>query len=112
MKPVEIRFSERMCCDFSQPETHMNYIKSFLMMMALVLCLGAGTQAAGSFFCTTVYAAPAAEEEQAEATETEKESDGLKLTVFMVVILFVCIVAVIVAVSSVTVSLPIIEFFE
>lgn len=94
----------------------MKYIKSLLMALIFVLCLGAGVQAADGFTYTAVYASPEADGNAdaaaAEAAETEEPDDTTKLIVFMVVILLVCIVAVIVAVSSVTVSLPIIEFFE
>lgn len=94
----------------------MKYIKALLMALVFVLCLGTGIQTAGGFTCTTAYASPEADENADPATaqtaEADEPGDTTKLIVFMVVILLVCIIAVIVAVSSVTVSLPIIEFFE
>lgn len=97
-----------------QQKKHMKYIKSLFMALIFALCVGAGVQAAG-IACTTVYAEPAADESADAAVqeaETEEDESSVGLIVFMAVILLICIVAVIVAVSSVTVSLPIIEFFE
>jgi hypothetical protein len=85
----------------------MKHLKTFFTILAFILCIGAGAQTAGVFDSTVVYAT-----EETTVAETAEASDSLQLTVFMVVILLICIVAVIVAISSVTVSLPIIEYFE
>jgi uncharacterized membrane protein YidH (DUF202 family) len=85
----------------------MKYLRTFFTILAFILCLGTGAHAAGASSITTVYAT-----EEAVETETTEGSDSVQLAVFMAVILLICIVAVIVAISSVTVSLPIIEFFE
>jgi uncharacterized membrane protein YidH (DUF202 family) len=85
----------------------MKHLKTLFTILAFILCVGAGAQTASVLNTTAVYAT-----EEAVEVETTEDSTSIQLAVFMAVILLICIVAVIVAISSVTVSLPIIEYFE
>lgn len=91
----------------------MKQIRTLFTILTFILCLGAGVQCACALNRTAAYAAVEnVETPETDSTDANDQSTTLQLGIFMAVILLISIVAVIVSISSVTVSLPIIEYFE